>query len=40
MNIATLKGAGIGELIGISGGLTITIDPSGKHSYLFEYEIP
>jgi hypothetical protein len=40
MEIAIVKGSGTGELAGISGGLTIIIDAFGKHSYVFEYELP
>jgi hypothetical protein len=40
MEIVIVKGSGTGELAGISGGLTIIIDGFGKHSYVFEYELP
>ncbi len=39
MHIVVVKGSGIGELAGLSGELTIIIDASGKHSYVFEYEL-
>lgn len=40
MHIVIVKGSGIGELARLSGELTIIIDASGKHSYVFEYELP
>ncbi len=40
MSIVVVKGSGTGQLTGLSGGLTIIIDASGKHSYVLEYEIP
>ena len=40
MHIVVVKGSGIGEFSGLSGELTIIIDASGKHSYVFEYELP
>jgi len=40
MNVVVVKGSGTGELAGLSGVLTIIIDAAGKHSYVFEYELP
>ena len=40
MQIAVVKGTGTGKLAGIRGDLTITIDSTGKHSYVFEYDLP
>ena len=40
MHIIVVKGSGIGELVGLSGELTIIIDASGKHSYVLEYDLP
>ncbi|MGO8934280.1 MAG: DUF3224 domain-containing protein [Terracidiphilus sp.] len=40
MNVVVVKGSGTGELAGLSGELTIIIDAAGKHSYVFEYELP
>ena len=40
MNIVVVKGSGTGELVGLSGELTIIIDAAGKHSYVFNYELP
>ncbi len=40
MNIVVVKGSGTGELLGLTGELTIIIDAAGKHSYVFEYELP
>ena len=40
MKIVIVRNSGTGELAGISGGLTIIIDASGKHSYVFKYELP
>jgi hypothetical protein len=41
MHIIVVKGSGTGELVGLSSELTIIIiDASGKHSYVFEYELP
>ena len=39
MHIAVVKSSGTGDLIGLSGELTIIIDASGNHSYVFEYEL-
>ena len=40
MSIVVVKGSGTGQLTGLSGGLKILIDATGKHSYVLEYEIP
>jgi hypothetical protein len=40
MQIVVVKGSGTGELAGISGGLTIVIDATGKHTYILNYELP
>ncbi len=40
MNIVVVKGSGTGELSGLGGELTIIIDAAGKHSYVFEYDLP
>lgn len=40
MHIVVVKGSGTGALVGLSGQLTIIIDASGKHSYVFDYELP
>jgi hypothetical protein len=40
MHIVVVKGSGTGELAGISGQLKIIIDATGKHSYVFDYELP
>ena len=40
MNIVVVKGSGTGELVGLSGQLTIIIDGAGKHSYVFAYQLP
>ena len=40
MNIVVVKGSGTGELTGLSGDLKIIIDATGKHSYVFQYELP
>ena len=40
MNIVVVKGSGTGQLTGLSGSLKIIIDATGKHSYVFDYEIP
>jgi hypothetical protein len=40
MSIVIVKSSGTGELAGMSGGLTIIIDASGKHSYNLDYELP
>jgi hypothetical protein len=39
MQIVVVKGSGVGELVGLSGELTIIIDATGKHSYVLEYEL-
>jgi hypothetical protein len=38
--ITIVPGSGTGELEGISGKMTITISPDGKHSYDLEYTLP
>ena len=40
MHIVVVKGTGTQDLVGLSGELTIIIDSSGKHSYVFDYELP
>ena len=40
MNIVVVKSSGTGELVGLTGELTIIIDAAGKHSYLFKYDLP
>ena len=40
MKVVVVKNSGTGELAGLSGELTIVIDASGGHSYVFEYELP
>lgn len=40
MHIVVVKGSGTGELAGIRGQLKIIIDATGKHSYVFDYELP
>ncbi len=40
MTITVVPGSGTGQLEGISGDLTITFAPGGKHSYDFEYTLP
>ncbi len=40
MLITVVKGSGTGELAGIRGDLTITIDSTGKHFYVLRYEVP
>jgi hypothetical protein len=40
MNVVVVKGSGTGALAGLSGELTILIDAAGKHSYVFEYDLP
>jgi len=40
MHIVVVRGSGTGELSGLSGELTIIMDASGKHSYVFDYELP
>jgi hypothetical protein len=40
MHVVVVKGTGTGQLADISGNLEITIDPNGKHSYDFQYELP
>jgi len=38
LSVTVVPDSGTGELIGISGKMTITI-AEGKHSYEFEYKI-
>jgi len=40
MHIVVVKGSGTEDLVGLSGDLTIIIDSAGKHSYVFDYELP
>ena len=40
LSIAVVPDSGTGNLAGISGKMTITIGPDGKHSYDFEYTLP
>lgn len=40
MNVVLVKDFGTGELAGLAGELKIIIDSTGKHSYVFEYELP
>ena len=40
MNVVVVKGSGTGELAGLTGELTITIDAAGKHFYVLEYVLP
>ena len=40
MNITVVKGSGTGDLAGLSGDLKIIIDATGKHSYVFDYNLP
>jgi hypothetical protein len=40
MKIVVVKDSGTQELAGLSGELTILIDAKGKHSYVFDYELP
>jgi hypothetical protein len=40
MTIIIVPGSGAGQLEGIAGKMTITISPTGKHSYNLEYTLP
>jgi hypothetical protein len=40
MQIVVVLGSGTAELSGLTGTLTIIIDSAGKHSYMFDYELP
>ncbi len=40
LTITVVPDSGTGQLTGISGKMTITIAPDGKHSYDFEYTLP
>jgi hypothetical protein len=40
MQISIVPSSGTGELAGITGRLTITIDATGKHTYELEYQLP
>lgn len=39
MKIVVVKDSGTGELSGLNGELTITVDAKGGHSYVFDYEL-
>jgi hypothetical protein len=40
LTIIVVPDSGSGQLAGITGKMTITIAPGGKHSYDFEYTLP
>ncbi len=40
MHIVVVKGSGTQGLVGLSGELTIIVDSTGKHSYVFTYDLP
>jgi hypothetical protein len=40
MKIVVVRDSGTGDLLGLSGELTIVIDAAGKHSYVFDYDLP
>jgi hypothetical protein len=40
LNINVVPDSGTGQLAGISGKMTITVAPDGKHAYDFEYTLP
>jgi hypothetical protein len=40
LSITVVPDSGAGQLEGITGKMTITIAPGGKHSYDFEYTLP
>lgn len=40
LNITVVPDSGTGQLTGITGTMTITIAPGGKHSYDLEYTLP
>src|SRR5579859_1287227 len=40
LTIIVVPDSGTGQLAGITGKMTITIAPGGKHSYDFEYTLP
>jgi hypothetical protein len=40
MSILVVKGSATEQLAGLSGQLTIVINAIGKHSYVFEYQLP
>jgi hypothetical protein len=40
MSILVVKGSATEQLAGLSGQLTIVINVTGKHSYVFDYQLP
>jgi hypothetical protein len=40
LNVTIVPDSGTGQFVGISGKMTITIAPGGKHSYDLEYTLP
>ena len=40
MTVTVVPGSGTGQLEGIAGKMTITIAPTGKHTYDLEYTLP
>jgi hypothetical protein len=39
-NITVVPDSGTGQLVGLTGKLTVIIESGGKHSYDFEYTLP
>ena len=39
-NIIVVPDSGTGELVGLSGSMTVIIAPGGAHSYEFDYAVP
>ncbi|MEO5822472.1 MAG: DUF3224 domain-containing protein [Vicinamibacteraceae bacterium] len=40
LKISVVPDSGTGELIGLTGSMTIEIQPGGKHFYAFTYALP
>jgi hypothetical protein len=40
LTISVVPDSGTGELVGLTGRMTIEIAPGGKHAYAFEYSLP
>ena len=40
LTITVVPDSGTGQLAGITGNMTISIAPNGRHSYEFEYTLP
>lgn len=40
LSVTVVPDSGTGQLVGLTGSMSITIAPDGKHSYEFNYTLP